>query len=137
VTTAINPSPGVTPPADIAHMTITTAQINPYPGDAPPVVVERHALPPVPAATGKEFYERDVYATVTVGEIRAEVLRFLYWDPRDKATRVDVVFEVRIDGDDLPETCGFSQVCAYDSNTLSRLAAVCQAAGALLDEVTR
>jgi hypothetical protein len=118
-------------------MTTATAQINPYPGDAPPVVVERHALPPVPAATGKEFYESDVYATVTAGEIRAEVLRFLYWDPRDKATDVDVAFEVRIDGDDLPETCGFSQVCAYDSNTLSRLAAVCRAAGALLDEVAR
>jgi hypothetical protein len=32
----INPSPGVTPPEDIARMPTITAQINPYPGIVPP-----------------------------------------------------------------------------------------------------
>jgi hypothetical protein len=115
----------------------TAAQINPYPDIAPHVVVERHLLPPIPAAGAQEFTQTDTYATATAGEIRAEVQRFVYWDPRDKEPDVDVTFEARIDGGGLPDTCGFGKICAFDSETMYRLAAVCEAAGTLLDEVIR
>jgi hypothetical protein len=129
----------------------TAAQINPYPDIAPHVVVERHLLPPIPAAGAQEFTQTDTYATATAtyatatatyatataGEIRAEVQRFVYWDPRDKEPDVDVTFEARIDGGGLPDTCGFGKICAFDAETMYRLAAVCEAAGTLLDEVIR
>lgn len=99
------------------------------------VTVERHAPPPVRTSSPTEFFERDTYATVTLGAIVAEVLRLSYWDPSDRAEGVETEYEVHVNG--LPDNFGLAQILADDPSTLTNLAAVCTAAAELLAEVQR
>jgi hypothetical protein len=76
--------------------------------------------------------QHDTYAEVVAGSIKAEVLRFVYWDDRD-GTPPEVLFEVRING--MPEDgCGASELYATEPSHLLDLAAVCGAAAILLEE---
>lgn len=42
--------------------------------------------------------QSDTYATVECGALRAEVVRYAGWDPRDGSDAVRVSFDVRITG---------------------------------------
>lgn len=95
--------------------------------------VARYEMPPIPTPTGEEISQHDTYATVTCGEIAAEVQRFAYWNPKDqRADDVDITFEATIDG--LPDHCGLSDVYADNPAILHQLAAVASAAARLLEE---
>lgn len=69
-----------------------------------------------------------VYAIETCGPITTRVLRGSYWDTEADET-VQVEDEVKIDG--LPDRFGLCDVLAETPDTLTDLAAVCQAAAEL------
>ncbi|GJF09590.1 hypothetical protein NGTWS0302_24160 [Mycolicibacterium cyprinidarum] len=81
-----------------------------------------------------EFFERDPYATITLGKVSAEVLRLSYWDP-NRTEGVGVDYEVHINGQ--PETCGLAAVVAERLEALINLAVVCSHAAARLAEAGR
>ncbi|GJF09489.1 hypothetical protein NGTWS0302_23920 [Mycolicibacterium cyprinidarum] len=96
--------------------------------------IERHTMPPLQAPGATEFFDRDTYATITLGKITAEVLRLSYWDA-DRTEGVGVEYEVHING--LPETCGLAEVVAEQPDTLIDLTSVCSTAAVLLAEAQR
>jgi hypothetical protein len=96
--------------------------------------ITRTPLPPVEIPADEPMWARsETYAEVTSGSIKAEVLRFAYWDEID-GRPLDLSYEVRINGmpDDHGGTC---ELYATESTHLLDLAAVCGAAAMLLDEV--
>lgn len=107
----------------------------PFSTDCPPATIDRHTMPPLRTPGTTEFFESDTYATVTLGDITAEVLRLSLWDPRDRTDAVGVEYEIHING--LPDNFGLAQILADKPDTLTDLAAVCTATAALLTEVQR
>ena len=96
----------------------------------------RHTTPaPVRVPDNEAMWGRhDTYAEVTCGAIKAEALRFAYWDDRDGWTEPELSFEVRINGS-MPGDSGVSeQLYATESRHLLNMAAVCGVAAMLLDE---
>jgi hypothetical protein len=95
--------------------------------------ITRTELPLIDIPTDTTMWgEHDTYAEVTAGSIKAEVLRFVYWDDRD-GTPPETLFEVRING--MPEDGGgASELYATEPSHLLDLAAVCGAAAMLLNE---
>lgn len=94
--------------------------------------VKRTKLPPVPVPRGELIDLWSTYATVSAGDISADVERFVLWDPLDGEPEAAVLFEVRING--LPETCGTADIVAAQPETLCDLASVCIHAVQLLNE---
>lgn len=94
--------------------------------------IHRMNLPPIPTPNGTLIEDWSTYATVTAGDITADIERFTYWHPSDGGEAAEVVFEVRING--LPEHAGTADILAAQPATLSDLATVCIHAALLLNE---
>ncbi|CQD11836.1 hypothetical protein BN1232_02227 [Mycobacterium lentiflavum] len=90
----------------------------------------------MPAPRGAKVNDRDVYATVACGALRAEVVRCCDWDASDGIDTVDISFEARING--LREDGGgAAEIFATDSTELFGLAQVAVQAALLLGEARR
>jgi hypothetical protein len=94
--------------------------------------IHRMNLPPVLVPSGELIDAWSTYATVSAGDITADVERVVSWDPRDNEPEPAVLFEVRING--LPETCGTADIVSNQPTPLCDLACVCIQAAQLLVE---
>jgi hypothetical protein len=100
------------------------------------IIVERRELRPAPAPRGAKVNDRDVYATVACGALRAEVVRCCDWDASDGIDTVDISFEARINR--LREDGGgAAEIFATDSTELFELAQVAVQTALLLGEARR
>lgn len=96
--------------------------------------ITRYDLPPVPEPSrgSDEVSEIEVCATLRLGEILAEVVRFIYWDPRDSKP-LETTYEVQVHG--LDNGAGVADFVVDRPTSLLDLAAVCTKAAEILEEV--